>query len=162
MFNKKNKPLTMRDMLISYHNNFTEKLMAHTLDLKRHIDIVKENPDFTRPNPGGPMGGPPIPIQELIRQNKEGIDNNREYLKNIDYLLSIDDEELLEDVVNRYKTFDPPMPAPKMPFKVLKDVEYPRGTVHKKNAVLQLNEKQAGGFAKGLIEKVEEKKNKDK
>lgn len=40
-------------------------------------------------------------------------------------------------------------------YRVLKGVEYPRGTVHKVGDVLNLTSEQAGLFAEGLVERVE-------
>ena len=44
----------------------------------------------------------------------------------------------------------------KSKYKVLKGLEYPRGKVHEKDAVLELTDEEAKGFANGLIEEVEE------
>ncbi len=42
----------------------------------------------------------------------------------------------------------------KLKYKVLKGVEYPKGTVHKVDSVLELTETQAEKFGEGIIEKV--------
>ena len=46
----------------------------------------------------------------------------------------------------------------KYPYKVLQGIEFPRGKVHEKDSILKLTNKEAEGFAEGLIEKVEDKK----
>lgn len=46
--------------------------------------------------------------------------------------------------------------APKSQYKVLQELEYPKGTVHKVDAVLELTDEEAGKFGEGLIEKVED------
>ena len=43
----------------------------------------------------------------------------------------------------------------KAQYKVLKGLEYPRGTVHKVDDVLELSDEEATKFGDGLIEKVE-------
>ena len=43
----------------------------------------------------------------------------------------------------------------KLSYKVLKNVEYPRGTVHKVGAILELTAEEVDKFAEGLIEKIE-------
>ncbi len=45
----------------------------------------------------------------------------------------------------------------KSKYKVLRGLEYPRGTVHEVDAELELTEDEANGFAVGSIEKVEQK-----
>lgn len=46
--------------------------------------------------------------------------------------------------------------APKSEYKVLKELEYPQGTVHEVDEVLALTEVEAGKFDEGLLEKVED------
>lgn len=50
------------------------------------------------------------------------------------------------------------MSEKKLEYKVLKGLEFPRGTVHKVDEVLELTDEEASKFAKGLIKKVESKK----
>lgn len=44
----------------------------------------------------------------------------------------------------------------KSKFKVLKALEYPRGTAHKVDSIIELTDEEVGKFAKGLIEEVED------
>jgi len=161
MFNRKTKLVSMREMLRRYHNTFIEKLLGQILDLKRHIDIVEVDPKFTRKN----QIGQPVPVQALIAENKKGLDNIKEYLKNIKELLTLSDDELLaraEDL----KEFDippipePPKPKPKERYEVIKGVEYPRGVPHKIGSILELTKDEADKFAEGLIKKSDMQKQK--
>lgn len=45
--------------------------------------------------------------------------------------------------------------AGKGQYKVLKGVEFPKGTPHEEGTVLELSDEEASGFAEGLIEKIE-------
>lgn len=154
MFNRKTKLLSMREILRRYHNTFIDKLVANILDLTRHIDIAQDNPSFTRPN----QMGQPVSVQNLIKENIKGVDNVKEYLGNIDYLLTLSDNELLHHAETLKDADVPevpePKPEPKEKYKVIKGVEYPKGTVRKVGDVLELEEKEATDFAPGLIEKV--------
>ena len=45
--------------------------------------------------------------------------------------------------------------AEKSEYKVLQSVEFPQGTPHEVDAILELTDEEAAGFAEGMIEKVE-------
>ena len=158
MFDRKTKLVSMREMLRRYHNTFIEKLLGNILDLKRHIDIVEQDPTFTRPN----KMGQPVPVQGLIAENKNNINNVQEYLYNIKELLSLSDSGLLARA-DELKAFDippipePPIPEPKEKYEVIKGLEYPRRVAHKVGVILELTKKEAAGFKKGLIKKSEKK-----
>ena len=49
----------------------------------------------------------------------------------------------------------------KSEYKILKGLEYPRGTVHNIDDVIELTDEQASKFAEGLIEKTETKDDED-
>ena len=49
----------------------------------------------------------------------------------------------------------------KSEYKILKGLEYPKGTVHNIDDVIELTDEQAGKFAEGLIEKTETKDDED-
>ena len=49
----------------------------------------------------------------------------------------------------------------KSEYKILKGLEYPKGTVHNIDDVVELTDEQASKFKKGLIEKIEAKEDED-
>ena len=49
----------------------------------------------------------------------------------------------------------------KSEYKILKGLEYPRGTVHNIDDVIELTDEQASKFADGLIERIETKDDED-
>ena len=49
----------------------------------------------------------------------------------------------------------------KSEYKILKGLEYPKGTVHNIDDVIELTDEQASKFADGLIEKIEENADED-
>lgn len=82
-----------KDMLVAQRNTFQKQVLDNTLDLRRHLQIQKVDPNYVREQ----QQGKDVPIAKLIENYTKGLVNAIEYVGIIDELLKADGEQTLEE-----------------------------------------------------------------
>lgn len=80
----------VRDMLIKHRNKFQQDFVDNSLDLKRHLAIQKETPDYVREDKNT---GKDVRIEKIIEEYVKAAKNAKFYLDIINEVLAITDEQ---------------------------------------------------------------------
>jgi hypothetical protein len=88
--------VSTEEFLIEHRNTFQKQLVDNTLDLQRHLAIQQADPEFQRENP---KNGKYVGIAELIENYTNAAKNAYEYLKIINGVLAVKDEEKMVEAL---------------------------------------------------------------
>lgn len=88
---------TYRDYLEEQLGNFRSKVIGFSLDLKRHLEIREQNPDYQKQTQNGQFES----IDVLVERYESGLNNALSYVRHIEDLLRSEEGGTLEDDIQK-------------------------------------------------------------